>query len=236
MWNAKTGDPYGSSLGADTSPVGDVEFGPDGRTLVSAHVRSAVVWDMSGRQAIGEPLDGGTDLTTDMAFSPDGKLLVVGRYGGDVLAVRHGDAPTDAPPRCGLDRHCRRARPGRQASRDRDDRRSGSARRPGDKVERRASAGRRGAQPSGRWRSARTAGCSRSPWIRTVAGTASTSSSDRARSSSGTLQRGVGWGGDCAGRGIGHVPGLEPGWELLATGGGQLDLWDGRPRCATDVR
>ena len=59
VWNAKTGEPYGSPLTADTSPVSDVAFSPDGRTLVSAHLRSAVVWSMSGEQAIGEPLDGG---------------------------------------------------------------------------------------------------------------------------------------------------------------------------------
>ena len=53
VWDAKTGAPYGSPLTADTSPVNDVAFSPDGRTLVSAHLRSAVVWSMSGEQAIG---------------------------------------------------------------------------------------------------------------------------------------------------------------------------------------
>ena len=82
VWNAKTGEPYGSPLTVDTSPVSEVAFGPDGRTLVSAHQRSAVVWDMSGGQALGEPLDGGIDLATDMAFSPDGTRLVAGRSTG----------------------------------------------------------------------------------------------------------------------------------------------------------
>ena len=53
VWDAKTGAPYGSPLTADTSPVNDVAFSPDGRTLVSSHLRSAVVWNMNGEQAIG---------------------------------------------------------------------------------------------------------------------------------------------------------------------------------------
>ena len=58
VWDTKTGAPYGSPLTADTSPVNDVAFSPDGRTLVSSHLRSAVVWNMNGDQAIGEPLGG----------------------------------------------------------------------------------------------------------------------------------------------------------------------------------
>ena len=75
----KTGAPYGSPLTADTSPVNDVAFSPDGRTLVSAHLRSAVVWNMNGEQAIGQPLGGPADLTTDVAFSPDGRGSLAGR-------------------------------------------------------------------------------------------------------------------------------------------------------------
>ena len=58
MWDVKSGEPYGSPLKADASPVSQVMFSPDGRTLVSSHLRSAVVWNMSGEQAIGEPLGG----------------------------------------------------------------------------------------------------------------------------------------------------------------------------------
>ena len=85
VWDTKTGAPYGSPLTADTSPVNDVAFSPDGRTLVSSHLRSAVVWNMNGEQAIGEPLGGPADLTTDVAFSPDGKRLVAGRFDGGTV-------------------------------------------------------------------------------------------------------------------------------------------------------
>ena len=54
VWDTKTGTPYGSPLAADTSPGNDVEFSPDGRTLVSSDQRSAVVWNMNGEQAIGK--------------------------------------------------------------------------------------------------------------------------------------------------------------------------------------
>ena len=40
---------YGSPLTADKSPVAGVVFSPDGRTLVTSHLRSAVAWDLSGR-------------------------------------------------------------------------------------------------------------------------------------------------------------------------------------------
>ena len=82
VWDLKTGEPYGSPLTAGTSPVNDVTFSPDGRTLVSSHLRSAVVWNVNGVQAIGRPLGGPTDLTTDVAFSPDGKWLAAGQFDG----------------------------------------------------------------------------------------------------------------------------------------------------------
>src|SRR5205823_4641572 len=47
--------------------------------------RSAVLWNMGGEQAIGEPLDGLRDLTTDVSFSPDGKRLVAGRFDGSTV-------------------------------------------------------------------------------------------------------------------------------------------------------
>ena len=127
MWDVKTGAPYGSPLTADTSPVSDVAFSPDGRTLVSAHLRSAVVWNMSGEQVIGEPLGGPTDLITDVAFSPDGKWLVAGRFDGDDDRVRHGDAAAGSPDRRRLGRHRGRVPPRREARRRRNDRRAGAA-------------------------------------------------------------------------------------------------------------
>ena len=52
---------------------------------MSTHLRSAVVWNMSGEQVIGEPLGGPTDLTTDVSFSPDGKRLLAGRFDGTTI-------------------------------------------------------------------------------------------------------------------------------------------------------
>jgi WD40 repeat protein/tRNA A-37 threonylcarbamoyl transferase component Bud32 len=85
VWDMKTGTLYGSPLTVDTSPVNDVAFSPDSRTLVSSHLRSAVVWNMGGDQVIGEPLGGPTDLTTDVSFSHDGKWLAVGRFDGGTI-------------------------------------------------------------------------------------------------------------------------------------------------------
>ena len=85
VWDVKTGAPYGAQLMADTSPVNHVVFSPDGRMLVSSHLRSAVVWNMSGEQVIGEPLGGPTVLTTDVSFSRDGRRLVAGRFDGRTI-------------------------------------------------------------------------------------------------------------------------------------------------------
>jgi len=85
VWDRMTGAPYGSPLTADTSPPNDVAFSPDGRTLVSSHLRSAVVWNMSGEQVIGDALGGPTDVTTDVSFSPDGKRLLAGRFDGGTI-------------------------------------------------------------------------------------------------------------------------------------------------------
>ena len=85
VWDAKTGEPYGSPLTVDTSPVNEVAFSPDGRTLVSAH------------HAFGGRLEHGRgagdrraarradDLTTDVSFSPDGKRLVAGQFDGGAV-------------------------------------------------------------------------------------------------------------------------------------------------------
>ena len=85
VWDTTTGTPYGPPLTADTSPGNDVAFSPDGRTLVSSHLRSAVVWNMSGERAIGKPLGRPADFITEVAFSPDGKRLAAGRVDGDTI-------------------------------------------------------------------------------------------------------------------------------------------------------
>src|SRR5262249_30580260 len=63
----------------------DVTFSPDGRTLASAHLRSAVVWNVDGEQAIGEPLGGPADVITDVAYSPDGTRLAAARFDHGVV-------------------------------------------------------------------------------------------------------------------------------------------------------
>jgi WD40 repeat protein len=68
--------------------VGDIAFSPDGRTIVTSHLRSAVVWNMSGEQVIGDPLGGPADLTTDVSFSPDGTRLVAGRFDGSTIVYK----------------------------------------------------------------------------------------------------------------------------------------------------
>jgi WD40 repeat protein len=96
VWDTKTGVRYGPPLTVDTSPINHVAFSPDGRTLVSAHQRSAVVWNMDGAQAIGQPLGGPGDSLTDVAFSADGRWLVAGRLDGDTVVY---DAATRRPAR-----------------------------------------------------------------------------------------------------------------------------------------
>jgi WD40 repeat protein/class 3 adenylate cyclase/energy-coupling factor transporter ATP-binding protein EcfA2 len=88
LWDAKSGTQHGAPLAADTSPVSDIAFSPDGRTLVSAHLRSAVVWNVDGTQAIGEPLGGLRDLITEVDFSRDGKWLAAGEFDGSTAVYR----------------------------------------------------------------------------------------------------------------------------------------------------
>jgi WD40 repeat protein/class 3 adenylate cyclase/energy-coupling factor transporter ATP-binding protein EcfA2 len=85
VWDPKTGAQYGAPLTSDTSPGNDVVFSPDGQTLVSTHLRSAVVWNIGGEQVIGKPLGGPSDLTTDVSFSPDGERLAAGMLDGRTI-------------------------------------------------------------------------------------------------------------------------------------------------------
>ena len=85
VWDRATGERYGSALTVDTSPVNDVAFSPDGRSLVSGHLRSAVVWSMDGDQAIGAAIGAPADVTTDASFSADGTRLVMGELDGDAV-------------------------------------------------------------------------------------------------------------------------------------------------------
>jgi WD40 repeat protein/tRNA A-37 threonylcarbamoyl transferase component Bud32 len=100
VWNARDGTPFSQPFVADTTPVSEVTFSPDGRLLLSAHNRSAVLWDVTGRQVIGEPLGAPTEPATDVSFSPDGRRLAVGHFGGSVdvfdVAARRRLARLDA--------------------------------------------------------------------------------------------------------------------------------------------
>ena len=70
LGDTKTGAAVRSAAHGRDESVVDAAFSPDGRSLVSGHLRSAVVWNISGEQVIGEPLGGPADLTTGVSFSP----------------------------------------------------------------------------------------------------------------------------------------------------------------------
>src|SRR5207249_7827411 len=52
--------------------------------LASAADRSAILWDLSGRHAIGLPLGGTNDVSTGVAFHPDGNEIAIGHYDGSI--------------------------------------------------------------------------------------------------------------------------------------------------------
>lgn len=62
-----------------TSPVYDVVFSPDGRTLASTGDHGTIqFWDATSGAPLGQPLTGHRDAVTSLAFSPDGKQLASG--------------------------------------------------------------------------------------------------------------------------------------------------------------
>ncbi len=165
---SKTGAPYGSPLTADTSPVNDVVFSPDGRTLVSSHLRSAVVWDMSGdagdRRAAGRP-DGPDHGRVVQPRRHVARRRAVRRRDG---RVRHERLDGRPPDRRRLDRHRSRLPSRRKAHRRRNDRREGPILRSEERGGRWLARSTRGARRSGRSASAPTVGCSPLPWTRTA--------------------------------------------------------------------
>lgn len=52
---------------------------------MSSHLRSAVVWEASGHQALGDSLGDPAAVTTDVSFSRDGRWLAAGRFDGDIV-------------------------------------------------------------------------------------------------------------------------------------------------------
>ena len=63
-----------------------VAFSPDGKTLVSGGLDSAIrLWDVAKRAPIGQPLLGHRDNVYSVAFSPDGRAVASGSGDGSVM-------------------------------------------------------------------------------------------------------------------------------------------------------
>jgi WD40 repeat protein len=74
---------YGSSnneeMPRDGTPVRDIAFSPDGKTLASGGMDNAIrLWDVATGKTIGDPLRGHEWWVMSVAFSPDGKTLASG--------------------------------------------------------------------------------------------------------------------------------------------------------------
>ncbi len=63
-----------------TAPVKSLAFSPDGRQVLTAADRSAVLWDTTCGKEIRR-LGGMTNYVTCVAFSPDGQRLLIGGWG-----------------------------------------------------------------------------------------------------------------------------------------------------------
>ncbi|WP_045744865.1 toll/interleukin-1 receptor domain-containing protein [Actinoplanes rectilineatus] len=79
LWDAGTGLPRGEPLVQEETDLGAVAFSPDGTMLAVAVGRRIVLWDVPGRQRLGDVLTGTLDAVQSLTFSRDG-LLAWGSY------------------------------------------------------------------------------------------------------------------------------------------------------------
>ena len=63
-----------------------IAFHPEGKVLATGSSdREVIVWDITSRKPLGEPLRGHSAEVASIAFSPDGKTLATGGWDKSVL-------------------------------------------------------------------------------------------------------------------------------------------------------
>jgi WD40 repeat protein/tetratricopeptide (TPR) repeat protein len=98
FWNAATGQRIGPPL-VQTDIVLSLAFHPNGRTLAVGHAadysgaHGTVLWDVSGRKAIGESMPGSGEL---VRYSPDGQRLLTA--GGHSTRLWHASTGQPLSP------------------------------------------------------------------------------------------------------------------------------------------
>jgi WD40 repeat protein len=66
--------------------VTSVAFSPDSKILgIGNFDNTILLWDVSTRQSVGQPLTGHKDAVRTVAFSPDGKILASGSADNTVI-------------------------------------------------------------------------------------------------------------------------------------------------------
>ncbi|MDF3039163.1 MAG: repeat, subgroup [Thermomicrobiales bacterium] len=89
LWDVAAGQADGEALVGHSGEVASIAFSPDGATLLSGGEDGAsVLWDLTTRQPIGEPLVAESSVTS-VAFAPNGDTFAVG---GDLDTIVVWDA------------------------------------------------------------------------------------------------------------------------------------------------